>query len=129
MCVGVGVLPGAATSEAQMSEADLLFEVRKLSGGGCRLFRNNVGVLMDKHGNYVNYGLGVGTSDLIGWQSRVIVPADVGQRFARFVALECKSDTGRVTDEQQAFVDTVLMYGGIARVVRTLDEARSILCY
>lgn len=95
---------------------------------GYHLFRNNVGVLKDEKGRPVRYGLAndsaslnkiIKSSDLIGWQSIDITPAHVGQRFARFVSLECKAADWRFagTDRekaQQRWIELVLAAGGVA---------------
>lgn len=66
---------------------------------GLVLWRNNVGALADKSGRVVRYGLAndskqlnetIKSGDLIGWQSVTITADMVGQRFARFVSIECK---------------------------------------
>ena len=81
----------------------------------------------------MRYGLGqsgasrvVGTSDLIGWRSRVITPDMVGQTIAQFVAIEVK-DRGRATPEQLTWLDAVTRAGGLAGVARSPDDARTIL--
>jgi hypothetical protein len=101
--------------------------------GPCRLLRNNVGALPAPDGRLVRYGLGqsgasrvVGTSDLIGWRSRVITPDMVGQTIAQFVAIEVK-DRGRATPEQLTWLDAVTRAGGLAGVARSPDDARTIL--
>ena len=68
-----------------------------------------------------------GTSDLIGWQSVTITPEMVGQRVARFVAVECKSGTGRLTEEQARFIAAVQSAGGIAGVARCEADALALL--
>ena len=111
-------------------ESDLVFDVRRhYSRGNCRLFRNNVGAYQDSAGNWITYGLAVGTSDLIGWQRRVIVPADVGNEWAVFIALECKRTGQFPTDSQDAFLQLVKVHGGIAGVVRSMADAERILGY
>lgn len=115
---------------AYAKEADLVYDIRQhYSRGDCRLFRNNVGAYQDARGNWVAYGLAVGTSDLIGWQRRVIAPADVGSEWAVFVALECKRAGQYPTDSQQAFLDLVKTHGGVAGVVRSMSDAHRILGY
>ena len=111
-----------------MSESKVVAEVRlALSTGPVRLFRNNVGALQDKHGQWVTYGLCVGSSDLIGFKAVNITPDMVGSTVAVFVALEGKTPRGHVTNEQTAFITTVKTMGGIAGIFRSLDEAADIL--
>jgi len=96
-----------------MSEIDLQNRIRAaLSKIGVRVFRNNVGVLQDKQGNHIRYGLCVGSSDLIGWDTK-----------GRFVAIEVKLPNGKIRPEQQNFVDQVKKAGGIAGIVRSEQEA------
>lgn len=90
---------------------------------GARVFRNNVGLLEDRCGNKVRYGLCVGSSDLIGWNSLLVTPDLVGKRVAIFLAVEVKKPWGKVTDEQEAFIAAVRRAGGIAIVAHSPDEA------
>jgi hypothetical protein len=78
------------------------------------LFRNNCGVLTDKHGRYVRYGVGSpGGSDLVGI-------------FAgRFIALEIKTATGKESDEQRRFGALVESKGGSYAVLRSVEDARA----
>lgn len=84
-----------------------------------RLFRNNCGALQDASGRWVHYGLADGSSDLIGWTVR--------NGVAVFTALEVKSAKGRVTPEQQQFIDAVREAGGIAGVCRSVGDAELLL--
>ena len=68
-----------------------------------------------------------GGSDLIGYRQVVIGPEHVGRTMAVFTAVEVKSATGRATAEQRAFIQHVKQAGGIAGVVRSVDEARGLL--
>lgn len=96
-----------------MSEADLYPPILlALSRAGARVFRNNVGQARYANGHVVRYGLAPGSSDLIGWT------AD-----GRFMALEVKTPRGRLTTEQQAFLDAVARAGGIAACVRSPEDA------
>lgn len=111
-----------------MSETKLVREIQlNLSNGYIRLFRNNVGVLQDKNGQHVTYGLCKGSSDLIGWKTISITPEMVGEKVAVFCALEVKTPKGRLTHDQQFFLDIVNMHGGYAHAVRSLEEARQVL--
>jgi hypothetical protein len=102
---------------------------------GNRLFRNNValgwvGKLVAKENGRVvldnarplHAGLCVGSSDLIGWTRVTITPDMVGLQIAVFTGVETKSSRGVVRQEQQLFQSTVRTSGGIAEVVRTLEE-------
>jgi hypothetical protein len=111
------------TTEQQIQQA-----IRVRYGrGDTRLWRNNTGVLFDRAGRPVRFGLCNGSSDLIGFRSIVIRPEHVGKRLAVFAALEVKTATGRATEEQKAFLSTVNEMGGLAGVARCEDDAGEIL--
>lgn len=66
-----------------------------------KLWRNNVGVLVDKTGRPVRYGLAndtkeingkIKSGDLIGWRSVTVTPDMVGRTIAVFVSRECKPE-------------------------------------
>jgi hypothetical protein len=90
--------------EALRGESDLL------------VWRNTVGV-GEHDGRRVTYGLALGSSDLIG----LLAPR------GRFVALEVKTPDGRLTEHQARFLERVRQHGGIAAVVRSVDEARATI--
>lgn len=92
-----------------------------------RAFRNNVGVLQDRYGNYVTYGLCVGSSDVILIRSRIITLEMVGMRFGQFAAIEAKKKKGHRRSEQVAFVQMVQDFGGLAGFAESLEDARKIL--
>lgn len=94
--------------------------------GPARLWRNNTGALKDASGRLVRFGLCHGSSDLIGLRTVTITPDMVGQTLAVFTAIEVK-DSGRPTQQQQAFLSMVQAAGGLAGVARSVDDARSIL--
>lgn len=85
---------------------------------GWRVFRNNVGCLMDQRGVPVRYGLMVGSGDLIGWRPVTITPEMVGQTLAQFVSLEVKGPRGVVSEAQQRWAGMVERAGGLAIVAR-----------
>ncbi len=102
-----------------MTESQLQDAVRLALGqrADVAMWRNNVGVAEHwKPGmsrpQVVRYGLAPGSADLVGIA-----------RGGRFVALELKGPEGRTTSEQQAWLALVERMGGIARVVRSIDEA------
>lgn len=84
------------TSEAAVQAAVRLEAARK----GVRLFRNNVGALIDSRGIPVRYGLAneskqvndvMKSADLIGWRPVLIGPQHVGQVIGQFVSREVKA--------------------------------------
>lgn len=77
------------------------------------LWRNNVGFDRDHR---MRYGLCVGSSDLIGLTAN-----------GRFVALEVKTDTGKPTREQKLYLSLVAKLGGIAQVVRSVEDAMNAI--
>ena len=93
------------------------------STGATRLFRNNTGTLRDANGRPVQFGLAVGSADLIGWTTRTITPDMVGQQVAVFTSIEAKSASGRLRPEQQQWLDAVQAAGGIAGVARSVEDA------
>lgn len=85
----------SGTSEAAVQSLVRLEAARK----GLKLWRNNVGALLDSRGVPVRYGLAndsanlnkvVKSGDLIGWRPVLITPAHVGSTIAQFVSRECK---------------------------------------
>ena len=108
--------------------------------GSARLWRNNVGTgwagqavkiqrrgmvavepgdIIVRQGRPLHAGLCVGSSDLIGYRQVAGV--------AQFVALEVKSATGRPTKEQTQFIDHINAVGGCAGIVRSVEDAQTVL--
>ena len=80
-------------------------------------------------GTITRYGLGVGTSDLIGWRTVTITPEMVGQKIAQFTAIEVKAKGTATTEPQAQFIETVRQAGGIAGIARTEKEVENLLNY
>lgn len=123
-----------------MTEADIqrLIQVAVTREGG-RLFRNNTGTgwtgdvrhvrkteailchpgdVVIRSARPLHAGLCVGSSDLIGW-----TPCEIeGERLAIFTAVEVKTSRGRITSEQQNFVDNVAQAGGVGLIARSIDD-------
>ena len=109
------------------------------SQAGATVFRNNTGngvlgqVVKQEGGQYhivngrrVQFGLCVGSSDLVGWRSITVTPDMVGKPVALFLALEVKTPSGKPTMEQINFINAVRRAGGLAGVVRSVDEALGV---
>lgn len=76
------------------------------------------GVLL-LHPRRIKFGLAVGSSDLIGWITQ--------HGIARFLALEVKTKSGSATPAQENFVAQVKASGGIAGIVRSVDDVEKLL--
>jgi hypothetical protein len=108
------------------TESDVMGEAKLVAGmiPGLRLMRNNVGKLRSPEGRIVEFGLGVGTSDLIGFQAIEITPHMVGKTVAQFVAVECKKPGGRLTEDQANFLKLVESFGGKAIAIWDAGELK-----
>lgn len=96
-------------------------------GSPARLWRNNVGRLLDQQGRPVTFGLCPGSADLVGFRTVTVTPDMVGQRIAVFAAVEVKAERGRLTAQQSAWLEHISAAGGLAGVARSVDDARAIL--
>lgn len=106
------------------SETTLQNEIRLELGKlkHIRMFRNNVGQI-----GGLSFGLCVGSSDLIGFQSVIITPDMVGKQVAVFTAIEVKTNKGKVSPAQTKFLSMVNKFGGIGAIVRSVDDAADVL--
>ena len=104
-----------------------LFRCNTGLGWAGKSVRRGDGSVLVHDARPLHAGLCTGSSDLIGWRSVEITQEMVGRRIGVFVALEVKSATGRTTVEQRRFIDAVRAAGGIADVVRSVDDAAAAL--
>lgn len=74
-----------------------------------------------------NTGLPTGFADLFGLVPRNITPVDYGRTLAVFAAIECKTDTGRASKQQNAFLQAVQREGGISGVARSAGAALALI--
>ena len=95
-----------------MQESAVLTSVLKYLGArnDCRVWRNNTGRIADRTGRVVSFGL-VGSADVIGMQ-----------RGGQFLAVECKSDTGRQSQAQRNFQTMVESMGGLYILARSVED-------
>ncbi len=111
-----------------MRETELQNRIRlAISSPNVRMFRNNVGSAKTLDGRHIDFGLCKGSSDLIGWTSKTITADDVGKTVAVFTAIEVKTPKSKVSDEQNNFIAIVKKHGGIAAVVRSIDDAKEVI--
>lgn len=102
--------------KAVKSEAQILQECRiEASRLGAVIFRNNTGKFQDKTGRWVQFGLCVGSSDLIGIYKGL------------FLALEIKKPGGTIRPEQKQFIELINKNGGIAAIVYDASEIAILL--
>lgn len=113
--------------------------MKLLSQVGYRVFRNNVGscwigkssrlpdgrVIIDNPRRF-HAGLCEGSSDLIGWKPVKITEDMVGETVAVFTAFEIKTPKGRVRDSQKNFISQVKNHGGIAEILRSVDDIEQL---
>jgi hypothetical protein len=96
-------------------------------GQEVRLWRNNVGRLIDAPGRLVTFGLCPGSADLIGYVPVTITPEMVGMRLAVFAAVEVKRPGKRATPQQLQWLGAARAAGGRAGIATSVDEAGLIL--
>ena len=103
------------------SESEIKAEIRQFYGlrNDIRLFVNTTGQGTTDYGARIKFGLAVGSSDLIGWIT-------LGGT-AVFIAFEVKDHRGRPTREQLAFIQTVRDGGGIAGIVRSVEDCERLI--
>jgi hypothetical protein len=85
------------------------------------LFRNNTGTGYQEYNGVkriIKFGLCKGSSDLIGWTEVEITEEMIGKKVAIFTAVEVKTENGKVSEEQQNFINNVIQAGGIAKIER-----------
>ena len=111
-----------------MKEADIMRLIQMdASNDGDRLFRNNVGALIDSRGIPVRFGLCIGSGDLIGWTSIEVTQEMVGSKIAVFSSFEVKTDKGKPKPEQTNFIHVVQAANGISGVVRSAADRKNII--
>lgn len=133
-------MPNKAESEKSIMHRIMV----AVSEVGIRVFRNTVGLafqgkperfteettvkvkpgdVLIRQARTVHAGLVTGSSDLVGWTSRMITEHDLGKTIAQFTAIEVKSEDGRLEPEQKQFLEVVRDSGGLAIVARSAEEA------
>ena len=127
----------AATQATHTTEQAVQSAIRlKASANGVTLWRNNSGVLPDKTGVPVRFGLAndsarvnkqFKSSDLIGIWPRLVEEKDVGKVIGQFTAIECKAPgwkgiKGDREEAQGRFLGHVRAAGGLAMFAQNVGD-------
>lgn len=118
------------------SEHTLQNRIRNAIADLCHVWRVNVGTgwtgdakrlpngtVLIANPRPLSSGLPVGFADLVGWRTVTITQDMVGTEIAQFCALEIKTETGKATTEQKAFLAAVRKAGGLSAIVRSVEDA------
>lgn len=109
------------------------------SKAGARLWRYNAGMAWaGKTARHADgsitirqprpfHGVVEGHSDTAGFVPVTITSDMVGQTFARAVYVEVKTDSGRVSPQQRAFIVMARSMGALAGVARSDDDVARII--
>lgn len=100
------------------AETKLVGDILRTFGSlpGLRLWRANTGAARDRTGRVIRFGV-VGQADISG----VLAP------HGRRVEIECKTATGRQTEQQARFQAMIEQHGGIYILARSVDDVRLAL--
>jgi len=82
---------------------------------GAFVWRNNTGCLKDKTNRPVFFGK-PGSADIIG-----VLPG------GRFIAVECKTPKGKLSEKQKEFLQNVEEMGGLTVVARSVDDVINVV--
>ncbi len=100
-----------------MTEHDIQNAIRNNIADIAVIFRANVGSGITYDGRHFDTGLPKGFSDLFGFR----------KSDGRAVFIEVKSPTGRVRSEQINFIQKMQIYGALAGIARSVEDARKII--
>lgn len=101
----------AATEAALIRAVQVAFGARP----NLRIWRNNTGALATAD-RFVRFGL-EGSADFLG----ILGPRGL------FFAIECKSSSGRQTEQQKAFQAMVERFGGLYILARSVEDIETAL--
>lgn len=117
-------------NEETVIQQEIRLETQK-AWSGVRLFRNECGTAIvkdeGKKPRYVRYGLSVGSPDLVGWRTITITSQMVGKKFAQFIGVEVKTETGikkkgAHEKRQDKWIDLINRSGGLAFKTTSPDD-------
>jgi hypothetical protein len=101
------------TEELGLSKKWVEAVYRELCTGSVSKARTMVRDVVHAKGRWITYGLGVGSSDLVGCVS----PG------GNFLAIEVKTATGRASVEQLGWIQLIEKFGGVAGIARSVQDA------
>lgn len=103
------------TDPCPTSETALMMQIRDalLATGRVLLWRNNTGRLQDRTGRWVQYGLGLGSPDLVG----ILRPS------GQLLAVEVKMPGKKPESHQEAWHRAARDAGAIVIVAHSVEEA------
>jgi hypothetical protein len=104
------------SSEKQIQSAILKFLSVSPSVAWARRMNSGRFAVSDGYGKRVVQAGFVGLSDIVGQL-----------RDGRFLAVEVKRKGGKVTDAQQAFIDTVCKNGGVGVIAFSVDDVSNAI--
>ena len=122
-----------------MKELNIQKTIQLHAPSNVRLLRNNTGRAWQgipfshdgrqclKELRPINFGLVVGSSDLIGWTTIEVTQEMVGRKLAIFTAVEVKTEKGRPTKAQLNFIEQVNNAGGIAGVCKSVQDMKDLI--
>ena len=90
-------------------------------------FRNHVGKVQDKRGQWHTFGLYLGSADLIGLTEIKITPDMVDKKIAVFTSIEVKTETGKVSKEQRVWGKVVKQRNAFHVVARSPQDVKDAL--
>lgn len=100
-----------------MTEHDIQNDIRTACSPYAVLFRINVGKVRTPDGRFFDTGVPQGFSDLFGFR----------KSDGKAVFIEVKTPSGRPTDKQKHFLETMKKYGVISGIARSAEEAIKII--
>ena len=92
-------------------------EIRLALSPYCVIFRINVGKGYTSDGRYFNTGVPKGFSDLFGFR----------KSDGKAVFIEVKTPTGKSSQEQLKFLDTMRKNGAVAGICRSIGDAINLI--
>jgi hypothetical protein len=93
----------------------ILMALAKLPPTDCVCWPNQVGAARTDTGRFIEFGLFPGSADIIACVR------------GRFVGLEAKTGSGRINESQERWHGNVSTAGGIAVVVRSVEDAMRVV--